>query len=351
MKPQNVIILWGVVTSFFLAAVRSLSRELDGDFEITVVASDPNSWYPELLDKYDLVNVSFVSYDSFNVRKKLKYDLMIITSWNFKKYRKFARLNSQTCTIMTMDNQFRRTPKQIALLSSVFGPIYIRKLMQFAFVGGLRQSKYAQMLGFTKERIISGAFSYDDQIFRPEAAAIRINQFCFIGRKVAVKGLDTLLSGYEIYRVLCAQENVLPWDLVIAGPGALPRKTPFGVLERSYLFPEEAAELMASSKCFVLPSNFEPFGVVITEAAATGCLIIASDAVGAADHMVIEGVNGFIFPVNDSRGLAQALLEMTKFSDQQFIDGEVASKKLAKGFSPDTWTKKVLGAYQLSKSK
>jgi glycosyltransferase involved in cell wall biosynthesis len=108
---------------------------------------------------------------------------------------------------------------------------------------------------------------------------------------------------------------------------------------------------MASSKCFVLPSNFEPFGVVITEAAATGCSIIASDAVGAADHMVIEGVNGFIFPVNDSRGLAQALLEMTKFSDQQFIDGEVASKKLAKGFSPDTWTKKVLGAYQLSKSK
>ena len=223
--------------------------------------------------------------------------------------------------------------------------------MQFVFVGGLRQSKYAQMLGFTQERIISGAFSYDDQIFRPEAAATRKNQFCFIGRKVAVKGLDTLLSGFEIYRVLCAQENVPPWDLVIAGPGALPRKAPFGVLERSYLFPEEAAELMASSKCFVLPSNFEPFGVVITEAAASGCLIIASDAVGAADHMVIEEVNGFIFPVNDPRRLAQALLEMTKFSDQQFLDGEVASKKLARGFSPDTWTKKVLGAYQQSKSK
>jgi hypothetical protein len=67
--------------------------------------------------------------------------------------------------------------------------------------------------------------------------------------------------------------------------------------------------------------------------------------------MIIEGVNGITFPVNTPRRLAQALLEMTKFSDQQFLDGEVASKKLAREFAPDIWTKKVLGAYQKSKSK
>ena len=58
---------------------------------------------------------------------------------------------------------------------------------------------------------------------------------------------------------------------------------------------------------FVLPSVDEPWAVVINEAMTAACAIIASDKVGAAGDLIIEGENGFVFPARDVSALAAAL--------------------------------------------
>ena len=64
--------------------------------------------------------------------------------------------------------------------------------------------------------------------------------------------------------------------------------------------------IMQAADFFVLPSRYEPFGMVISEAMATGLPVITSANVGAAD--LIDTDSGIIIPdLNDVDALAQAM--------------------------------------------
>jgi len=75
--------------------------------------------------------------------------------------------------------------------------------------------------------------------------------------------------------------------------------------------PALIAALYRASHILLCPSDFEPWGVVVNEAAAAGMAIIASDVVGAAAELVRDGVNGGIFPAGDLPALTAALREVT----------------------------------------
>lgn len=58
---------------------------------------------------------------------------------------------------------------------------------------------------------------------------------------------------------------------------------------------------------FVLPSNFEPWGLAINEVMNMGKALVVSDQVGCSPDLIVEEVNGKIFPVGDIEELAEAL--------------------------------------------
>ena len=64
-----------------------------------------------------------------------------------------------------------------------------------------------------------------------------------------------------------------------------------------------------ASDLMVLPSEYEPFGVVVNEAMLCGCPVVASDRVGAGYDLITSGQNGFIFPFGDIRSLTTILKE------------------------------------------
>jgi glycosyltransferase involved in cell wall biosynthesis len=65
-----------------------------------------------------------------------------------------------------------------------------------------------------------------------------------------------------------------------------------------------------ASDLMVLPSEYEPFGLVVNEAMLCGCPTILSDRVGAADDLVTSGKNGFIFPMGNIDVLSSLLREI-----------------------------------------
>ena len=65
----------------------------------------------------------------------------------------------------------------------------------------------------------------------------------------------------------------------------------------------------------VLPSVFEPWGLVINEVMNAGRAVVVSDQVGCAPDLVRSGENGYIFKTGDLDGLQQALLNIV--SDPQ----------------------------------
>lgn len=66
------------------------------------------------------------------------------------------------------------------------------------------------------------------------------------------------------------------------------------------------------AKVFVLPSRWESFGLVLTEAMANGCRLLATNVVPPIRELTNNGQFGMIVPPNDVKSLAEAMIESTK---------------------------------------
>jgi glycosyltransferase involved in cell wall biosynthesis len=64
-----------------------------------------------------------------------------------------------------------------------------------------------------------------------------------------------------------------------------------------------------ASDIMVIPSEYEPFGLVVNEAMLCGCGVIASDKVGAVRDLIFPGRTGYVYPCGDTRALSATLRE------------------------------------------
>ena len=69
----------------------------------------------------------------------------------------------------------------------------------------------------------------------------------------------------------------------------------------------ELPQFYAIADVFVLPSSFDPWGLVVNEAMCCGCPVIASDHVGAARDLVAPVAPDFVFRCGDMDSLANLL--------------------------------------------
>ncbi len=132
-------------------------------------------------------------------------------------------------------------------------------------------------------------------------------------RLVRVKRVDLLIDGFSAV----ADEHP-EWDLLIVGDGPLRKRlrkrVPKSLRDRVRwlgLFQgDDVRSAYQVADAFVLASDYEPWAVVINEAAAAGLVIVASDVVGAAKELVRDGVNGRIFRSGKLADLTAALSDV-----------------------------------------
>jgi glycosyltransferase involved in cell wall biosynthesis len=131
----------------------------------------------------------------------------------------------------------------------------------------------------------------------------------FVGRRFSDydfhrKGGDLVLAALAVLR----RDHDIAITLTVAGPDRwpLPGTPPEGVEFLGTLAPEELTALYDSHDLLVMPSRFEPFGVVFTEALARGLPCIARDAY-AMPEIVTPGVSGALVTSDDEHELAAAI--------------------------------------------
>ena len=136
----------------------------------------------------------------------------------------------------------------------------------------------------------------------------------YSGRLAPVKRVDLLVDAFA------AIAHQRPdWDLLIAGDGvqseSLRERIPAALRQRvtwtGFLEREELIAAYHSAHVLVLPSDYEPWAVVIQEAMAAGLAIVATDVVGAAHELVEDRVDGRIFPAGNLQVLTEALSDVT----------------------------------------
>jgi glycosyltransferase involved in cell wall biosynthesis len=141
------------------------------------------------------------------------------------------------------------------------------------------------------------------------------HRLLYCGRLIGVKRVDVLLDAFV--RILDHRPD---WDLVIAGDGPLrkqlQRRLPANARDRvrwlGFLQLDELIACYHSCHALVLPSEREPWALVINEAVATGLPVVSSEVVGAAVELVRHGVNGLLVPPRNVHVMTNALLEITE---------------------------------------
>ncbi len=93
----------------------------------------------------------------------------------------------------------------------------------------------------------------------------------------------------------------------------------------------ELAQCYFASDAMVLASEDDPWGLVVNEAMSAGLPVVVSDACGAAEDLVLEGRNGFVFRNMDVSALADSL-ERLMASDMTFMGH--ASREMIQGWTP-----------------
>lgn len=113
-----------------------------------------------------------------------------------------------------------------------------------------------------------------------------------------------------------AQANVVGAYLVYAGDGPLrgeleAEARELGIGDRirflGFVNQSQLPAVYCSADLLVLPSEYEPFGVVVNEAMLCGLPVVASDQVGAARDLIVTRRTGFVYPVGDADALAATL--------------------------------------------
>ncbi|MBF2002732.1 MAG: glycosyltransferase [Synechococcales cyanobacterium C42_A2020_086] len=78
----------------------------------------------------------------------------------------------------------------------------------------------------------------------------------------------------------------------------------------------DLAAAFASADAFVFPSRTETLGLVLLEAMAAGCPVIAANAGGIPD-IVTDGVNGYLFDPDDEQGAITATQRLLSHSHER----------------------------------
>ena len=271
-----------------------------------------------------------------------KPDAITISGWALPAFKALAydkRLQNVR-KLVSMDSMWIGNIRQIVARWALHGFV---KRLDGVIVAGERGRQYARWLGFSGKKIFSGVYGYDAAIFNPVLGKrLKLpewpRRFCFVGRYVPIKGLDTLLSAYQDYR----KQVTNPWELHCFGKGLISVKGE-GVVDHGFLQPRDLPNALAEQGVFVFPSLQEPWGVALAEAAGTGMPLICSDAVSSGIDLVRNLYNGIVFPARDAGRLADALVWMHKHVGVLPELGR-RSQSYAGAYTPEVWAARWLEA-------
>lgn len=112
-----------------------------------------------------------------------------------------------------------------------------------------------------------------------------------------------------------------------------------------HLSDRELRATLAAADAVVLPSRYEPFGIVALEAAAAGAPLVASTAGGLAE-VVVDGRTGVAFPPGNVPELAAAVHQVLADPRAARVRARAARSRLAVDFDWDRIADATVGVYR-----
>jgi glycosyltransferase involved in cell wall biosynthesis len=166
--------------------------------------------------------------------------------------------------------------------------------------------------------------------------------YLFVGLQWERKGGPQLLEAFRLVRAERPDA-----ELVVVGPerpaepvdgvrflGRIPRGSPDGERRLDEVYREATA--------FVMPSLYEPFGIVFLEAMAYRLACIGTTRC-AMPEIIADGETGFVVPALDPEALAQRMLALADGEQARRL-GEAGHRRFLEHFTWDRVAERMLAA-------
>ncbi len=205
-----------------------------------------------------------------------------------------------------------------------------------------------QQIGMFKNRMWTWAYFVSNSRLECSRKNPGTARILWAGRMLHWKKVDTLIMAIKIL----TEKSIVDFKVDLIGDG--PEKQKLNNLVESlnlgafiklhpFMQPEEIRREMSQSDIFVWPSNSEEgWGVVINEAMAEGCAVVACCEAGAAPILIEDGKTGFLFPQNDSHKLAEILEKLIPNADYRDSIGKAAKEHIELHWSPDVAAERII---------
>ncbi|HEY9881184.1 MAG TPA: glycosyltransferase family 1 protein [Leptolyngbyaceae cyanobacterium] len=186
------------------------------------------------------------------------------------------------------------------------------------------------------ERVQVWQRGVDTELFRPELASAEMRSHLSQGHPEAplLLYIGRLSAEKEVDRIKPVLEAIPGARLALVGDGPYRAElekhfADLPVHFVGYLGGEQLASAYASADAFIFPSRTETLGLVLLEAMAAGCPVVAANSGGIPD-IVTNGVNGYLFDPTDELGAIKAtqkLLEVKAEREQMRLNARAEAEK------------------------
>ncbi len=206
--------------------------------------------------------------------------------------------------------------RTVPLVTELVERILIRASDRIMVLSHQMADDIVQRFGVPRSKIsVIGAAAPEEFLFTEDAWSAKRTEdpvFLYVGGLRPVKALDVMAGAVSR---LHEADPRRPWTVHVAGepyPTLEPPSEWGPLIDRGRirllgaLSTEELKVAYRKATCLLLPSRWEPYGMVVLEAMALWTPAIVSDRVGAKD-LIEEGRSGIVVPYGDDEGLAKAM--------------------------------------------
>jgi glycosyltransferase involved in cell wall biosynthesis len=349
VKPSRIVMVYIEPTPYIVSLIHMLHRVRGGSIDAYYITTDLSQpWQLPLVGEYESVLPTgfFARMQALYLAltRDRKQTILHLAGWGHpvllgamilaKSLRIPVAVESDTAEGRS-DRGWRSTVKKVLY------PLLFRLPSRF-LPGGTRQARYLARFGVKQNRMTLAQMTVD-------VCAIR--QFCatdrealrsaararwglseverivlYVGRLEAHKGVLELLAAFN--RVTAEEEGL---RLVIAGGGTLRSRVVAmatnanrHVTYLGRLSGDDVLQAYLAADYLVLPSLFEPWGLVVNEAMACGLPVIVSDRVGCADDLVRHGETGLVVGAGHEGDLTAAILQLGRNAPARCRMGQAA---------------------------